>query len=355
MDERGNEQLVLECVECADGTVAALDGQSARFKGHAATLPLTRPLAIGSNQLVLSLTPPAGRPNSVELDVPLQYRVRGDLKPLADAEPRIRVAVEAEPGTRAFVDGSPVALSASGKGQHWVDVARELTGSAASVARLEKKLVYTLTPPGRSEVRGELLIQIGIVPLVVEAPGEDIVTDRPEFMLSGQSHRGASVSVAGRPITTDTSGGFAQLMSVSTTGETTIVLRADAPAMAPRLFPIRVKRVASLQAEAQRLKPGALDSYAALDGVSPGTPSRVALTGRVTEARIVNHRSILLLEVEQGCKREPCLVRVLYGLAPPARKAQSAQVFGRVSGRVPGLKQGSTIPEVRADIVLLGS
>jgi hypothetical protein len=55
------------------------------------------------------------------------------------------------------------------------------------------------------------------------------------------------VSVGGRPITVDESGGFVQLMSVSAEGETTIFVRADAVGHAPRLVPLRVRRVHSLR------------------------------------------------------------------------------------------------------------
>ena len=95
-----------------------------------------------------------------------------------------------------------------------------------------------------------MTLRFGIVPLRVDAPGDGIIVEGETFTLSGRTLKDGRITVSGRPITVDTEGRFAQLMNVSSIGETTIVVRAESKDHAPRLVRVRVKRVASLRDEA---------------------------------------------------------------------------------------------------------
>jgi hypothetical protein len=352
VDAQGTERLELRCNECSDGTTVELEGRRAPFAAARATLETSRPLRIGDNRLALNLTPPRGRPEHVELDVPIEYRVRADLKALEETPPKLRVVIETVPSSRVIVDGHPIAVSADGVARYDVDVEQQLTGPASTLGRLERKLTYGITPPNRSEARGELTVQLGVVPLLVEAPGESIVLDGGEFMLAGRAQKGATVTVNGRDIPLDSSGHFAQEMTVSTPGETRVIVRAAAPGLAPRLVPVHVRRVTSLKDEAVRLRAGALDRYEGITGAG-ALGQRVAIDGELSEVRAERHTSVLLLEMGTGCTNEPCLLRVVHGVKLRVQKGQKVSVFGKVTGNVQGLAEGRSIPQVHADVVLV--
>jgi hypothetical protein len=198
-------------------------------------------------------------------------------------------------------------------------------------------------------------LKIGVVPLQVTAPGESLVIEDAHFMLAGRTQAAGTVSVGGRPITVDASGRFAQMMSVSTAGETTIFVRASADQHAPRLFPLHVKRVQSLRAEAQAFSAGATQGLASISA-DPELKKgwKVVLAGTLVETRSEHHTSISLLEVKQGCSLEPCLVRLLYGAEMPLGKGEPLRAFGHVLGAVAGPRAGSKIPEVRMQFFLSG-
>ena len=356
LDESGNEALKLECAGCADGTTASLAGETAAFSAGQATLKLATPLLVGNNDLSISLTRPDGSAEDVLLLVPVQFRVRGDLSGLEKTPPVLGVIVEAVPDTAVVVDGKAIELGADGSKRLDLDVSSELSGPSGEVEQLERRIPYTITPPDGEPSTGEVTLRTSIVPLVVHAPGESIVVESATFTLAGQTQKGASVTVAGRPLAVDANGKFAQLMNVSSVGETTIAVRADAPKRAPRLFPIKVRRVESLTQEAKRIGGKATRTYS---GIQSDVKSKrgwaVALEGVVVENRASNHTSVVLLDVVGGCPARPCLAKVVHGATLPFAAGKRITVYGQLLGEVEGPQSGTKIPEVRADFALPGS
>jgi hypothetical protein len=355
VDDRGAERLDLVCPTCADGTKVSLGVREAVFRTHRATLELEQPLEVGRNRLALGLRAPTGRTDTIELVVPVDYRVQGDLTGLAEEVPKLRVLVEATPETTVVVNGQPVLPAPGGKGSASVNVASALTGMAASTERLERKMPFVVRSRRDEPHAGEIALGIPIVPLVVEAPNERVITDARDFMLAGRTAPGAGISVAGRPIAVDATGRFAQLMNVSSVGTATIVVRATLAEHAPRMVPIEVRRVESLRQEAQRIQSGATRSYAALlSGLDSKRGWLVELEGDVVEARITAHTTVLLVDAVRDCAERPCLARLVFAAPFPAEKAQRLTAYGRLSGVVEGPRAGSRIPEVRVDFVLRG-
>ncbi len=356
LDESGNEALKLQCEGCSDGTTASRAGETATFSGGQATLRLATPLLVGNNDLSISLTRPGGNAEEFSLVVPVQFRVRGDLSGLEKTPPVLGVLVEALADTAVVMDGKAVELGADGFKRLDIDVSSELSGPAGEVEQLERRIPYTITPPGAEPSTGEVTLRTSIVPLVVHAPGESIVVESATFTLAGQTQKGGSVTVAGRPIAVDGSGKFAQLMNVSSVGETTIAVRADAPKRAPRLFPIKVRRVSSLEQEARRVGAKATRTYS---GIQSDVESKrgwaVALEGLVVENRAHNHTSVVLLDVVRGCTARPCLVKVIHGATLSFDQGKRITVYGQLLGEVEGPRSGTKIPEVRADFALPGS
>jgi hypothetical protein len=352
----GKERLEIVCNECPDGTRVALGRAVTTLAGHRGSLEPPQRLKVGENKLTLLLSRPGDKKSSsVALPIPIQYRVRADTSPLSELNPRLRVLVEALPNSKVTVDGKPLVLAADGRAVHDIDVKSELLGAEGSIKKLERSVPYTVTPPGGTAESGKVTFQLGITTLLVEAPGQRITIDTPTFVLSGRSLRGASVEVAGRPITLDAEGRFAQVMSVSSEGETTITVRAAAAEHAPRLYAIQIKRVARLADEAARLRPAAVASYASLGNGNEHAGDEVALDGTLLEHRAEGYASYLLVDVSSGCKTPPCLLRVVHGA--PVRLAQGSplSVFGRVTGSVEGARTGTRVPEVFASFLLPGS
>jgi len=353
VDVQGREQLQLSCPRCDNGSVAGLGGARAKFSGGRAVLALVQPLKIGNNELAIDLETRAGRSYRAELHVPVEYRVRGDFGALGETPPRLAVRVEAVTGTAVIVDGKAVALGPDGTGKHLVDVSKELTGPAARVETLERKLVYSITPPGSPPQVGDVVLRLGIAALIVDAPGSRVVTDSATFMLAGRTLKGGSIHVEGRPITVDPQGRFAQLMNVSAAGRTTIMVRASAPNHAPRLFPIDVERVASLKATAKTFGEKAADSYSAIASEIPAKRGwAVALSGRVSDVRSEGHTSVILLEVNKGCSNKPCLARLFQRARTTVSQGDRVTAYGHVNGAVDGPRAGEKIPEILVEFIL---
>jgi hypothetical protein len=356
VDGQGRERLELRCQSCADGTTVSLGAESATFQGHQASLGLAQALKVGQNRLELGLRSPTGKSGTVELVVPVDYRIQGDLGGLGEEVPKLRVLVQATPETAVVVNGQPVTPGPDGKGTTAIDVSTALTGMASGTERLERKIPFVVTPRRGQPRSGEVALGIGIVPLVVEAPHERVVTDAGDFTLAGRTAPGAAVSVAGRPIAVDASGRFAQLMNVSSVGTATIAVRATLRQHAPRLVPIEVRRVQSLRQEALRIQSGATRSYAALmANLESKRGWVVELEGDVIESRITDFTTVLLVDAVRDCPARPCLARLVYAARYAADKGQRFTAYGRVSGMVEGPRTGTRIPEVRVDFLLRGS
>ncbi|HVR18956.1 MAG TPA: hypothetical protein VMS65_04655, partial [Polyangiaceae bacterium] len=352
LGEDGREELVLTCAGCDDGAIARFESASARFSNRRATLRLGRELAIGDNKLPVVLERRPGKTETVELVVPVEFRVRGDTSSLAKTPPTITIVAKAVKGSSVVIDGKAVPLTEEGTATLAIDVSRSLTGPDAQPKSLEHRVSYAVTPPGASPKRGEVLVRIGVTPLVLQAPGESIVIDSATFVLAGRTAKNGVVSVEGRPITVDTSGQFAQVMGVSAEGETTVAVRAAAPDQAPRLVPIRVRRVASLLAEAERVRLQATTSYAAIAAPTDaqrGVP--VLFDGSVLEARVENFATFFLMETKNGCTSPPCRLRVTWGSKSTFVEGDAVIVSGTLAGAVEGPRSGTRIPSIAASFV----
>jgi hypothetical protein len=354
LDANGDEQLHVACSDCPDGTTSEINGQMTKFTGGKALVTLADPLKVGNNSLSISLLKPGdNQAETLELTVPVEFRIRGDLTGLASDPPSVRVTIQAIPGTTVVLDGNALALDAGGTGQHTLNVSQDLTGESVAAETFERKVPYTITPPNAPAEKGEVTMRASITPLTLDAPGPSIVIDSANFMLAGRTSKGGAISVAGRAITVDPQGRFAQLMSVSSAGETTIVVRATSPDQAPRLVPVRIRRVDSLVQESERLKGESRTPYTDFSvDLEKSKGRNILFDAVVVETRSDSHTTVLLLNVSSGCTRENCLARVIYGARLSLKKDQTVTVSGTVAGAVDGPRTGTKIPELRADLVV---
>jgi hypothetical protein len=352
----GTEKLELTCAACEDGSVARLDAAKATFNATHATLPLSRPLKVGENPMTVTLVTTRGKQSFVDVSVPVAFRVRGDTSGLDAPTPELRVLVSALPGSVVTVDSKPLPLNAEGEGTYGIDVSALVTGFDPTTKSLERRVPYAVTPPSGTTQEGMVTLQSGITPLVIDAPGPGVVLEGSNFVLAGRTGKAGALTVGDRPITVDATGRFAQMMNVSAPGETTIMLRATSKDSAPRLFPLRVRRVASLVHEAERLRPLASSNYATIsDQTDAKRGWAVAFDGTVVDARTENYSTVAVMDVQSGCARAPCLARITYGAPFTLARGDTFSAFGSVDGVVDGPRTGSKIPEIRADFLLKAS
>lgn len=354
LDASGADVLHIACESCPPETKVILGPTSAHFNGGKASLVLKDRLKVGDNKFVVAIERPGmARDENIELVVPLNFRIAGDLSGLTADPPVLAVAVDAVAGASVVVDGKAVELQ-GGHGRHVVDISEKTKGASATIVPLELKVPYTVTlPSGKRD--GSVELKVGIAPLFIEAPGPATVVDTEHFTLAGKSMAGAMVKVAGNPITVDPKGLFAQLYRVDSEGETTISVQAIAKDHAPRTAEVRIKRVATLQEEAKVFLKDATTSYSSIQqdpDSKKGLP--VALAGTVEELRVDHQTTVLLVNVSSGCTAPPCLLRLIHSARTDVTKGDKVSAFGHLAGAVAGPFTQQKVPEVRVSFLIRG-
>lgn len=352
-DASGKDRLDIVCAECPDGTLVSLDAERAEVRARKAYLSLPEPLPLGENEVRFGLQKPGARePEAVRLTLPpVEYRIRPDTSTLVGDRPQLTLKLSAIPGSTVEIAGRPVALDPASHGEVAVDVSSELLGPASEVVRFEQSIAYRIEPPSGKTYAGELALEVGVTPLLLEAPGIDTVTDLERFMLAGRTTRGAELWVAGTTIAVDDEGRFAQLMSIDSVGETRVTVRATAPGLAPRFVSFRLQRVEDLASEAATRRQKAIP-LARAHPIADHIGSSVLVSGRVEEVRMDGHRTLLILSPEARCNGRACLVRLVYGGLRKLSRGDTITAIGRLQGVVPAAAgAGGDVPEV--DVALL--
>lgn len=352
-DPKGRPELHVSCPSCPEGTTLGLGTETATVSSGHALLRVAPPLALGRHRTTLEVTKPGrGAAKTEELEYEVDYVVSVDQRGLGQPEPKLGLVFEAKPSVSFVVDGRVVPPAESGLRRYELGVRAELTGAARETVTWTKKVPYLVKRPTGESVRGEIELRVEVVPLVVDAPGESIVIEGSSFVLAGATERDGTITVEGRPITVDPTGRFAQLMSVSAVGDTTINVRASAPGRAPRFYPIRVKRVASLAAEAAAFERRAEASFAAIsEDVDKKLGWAVVLEGKLAEVKSDGYVSSLLLEVTKGCPAAPCFARLRLGERTAQSAGATVTVYGYLAGKSTDPATGRALPEVRVEFL----
>lgn len=355
LDAKGAEQLELSCEECPDGTKTWIDSSPATFQGGKASLRLQAPLKVGENPIVLVLERPGRSREEIALSIPIEFRVRGSTDELAQDTPKVAVLASALPGTQLEVDGKLVKPDASGTARFDYDVLAELTGPEAAVKSLERVVPYKATTASGGSQNGKVEIRIGITPLVVDAPGASIVVGAKDIVIAGRTAPGATLKIAARDVTLDPEGRFVSRQALSA-GDNTFVVRSTLKDHAPRLVHVAVRRSDNLERDAALARAMAQGSYADLLSAGDAAAGRsVAIEGQLFDLRHDGYSSVLLVDVKGGCKKAPCLAKVVYGVETQLEKGRALKAFGKVVRFVDGPRTGQRIPEIRADLVVPGA
>jgi hypothetical protein len=286
---------------------------------------------------------------------PVDYRIRPDTSTLVGDQPRLTLKIAAVPGSKVELAGQPVALDGAGLGEIAVDLSGQLIGPASEVTTFEQAIAYSIAPPSGKVYEGELAFKIGVTPLLLEAPGVDTVTDLERFMLAGRTTKGAELWVAGTTIAVDGSGRFAQLMSIDSVGETRVTVRATEPGLAPRFASFRLQRVQNLESEAAARRQKATPLAEVAGNIADHVGSTVVVSGRVEEARVDGHRTLVILQAQGDCQGRSCLARLVYGGLRKLARGEAITAIGRLQGAVstPHVAGGGAeVPEVDVSLLL---
>jgi hypothetical protein len=352
LDENGHESLKIGCTTCPDGTIVALGASSATVSASAAVLPLPAPLSIGDNDLAVKIDRPSGgRDEDVKVHVPVAYRVRADLSTLSARPPAITVRVEATPGSVVSVDDKPMMIDATGRGSYAIDLSKETEGTGEP-RTFERKIPFTITPRGGKPESGQLTARTAIVPLALDAPGRELVTDKGGAAVAGQTRPGTTVTIDGQGVPVDAQGKFGVRVELAAVGEKPLEIVAAAPPLAPRNVKVKVTRVASLDAAAKAADSESRIRYDAF-GTEPASKigQKVVVEGEVVEARATAGHTVLIIDEKQTCaKGATCLVRIVHGDDDKATRGDTVRVYGHVLGQVTA--NGKAMPDVEASLVL---
>jgi hypothetical protein len=354
VNEEGKDVLRLTCVTCPDGTVMTVEAVTATVTATVADVALPRPLAVGDNRFQVKIDRPgSGRDESVELSMPVAFRVRPDLTGLTGSPPTFHVEVEAMPETSILVDGVAVQVDAGGKARYPVDVSEACSGPNAEVTTIDRKLSYTIQPKGSAPSSGTVAVKVGVTSLTLQAPRPHMVVDTESFLVAGRAPRGAVVEIEGSRFDVGGDGSFSRRMQIKRVGETTVRVRAVVAEHAPRTISFTVKRVENLEEEGKAFEARAgLDARAVMEDAQAHQGKEVVLRGEVVEARSQGFVRVILLDASGTCSAPPCLARLVYAGPESLAKGNPIRVFGRVAGAQAA--GGKTVPEVDVDFLLKG-
>ena len=348
-DESGRDFLELDCPNCSDGSGITLGADSTLFDNHHASIALKQPLKMGENAVQLMLARRGARAEPIQLRVPVDFRVAGDMSALGETPPKVRLLVDKTPSVTVEVDKQPLSFDGAGHGHYDIDVTNDVTGESNVGKVLERRIAYTAQTPS-GPVQGAVLTRIGIVPLSVDAPGPLYMTDREEFKLCGTTGPSAQIDIAGLKIDVDASGHFCHSMIIKEVGKFTIWITARENGFAPRKVQRVIERYANLEVYARKLYKEVPHDLSANSAAA--TPL-VALVGTIVE--LSERPPVTRLLLQFGPKSGPRgLVRVVASNQAPLKAGHSVTVFGQVTGTLKG-PDGRDMSEVSAAFITPGT
>lgn len=355
LDAKGKEALDLACTECPDGTRVWIDSAPVEFRGGKAQLALRAPLKVGENPLVLVLERPGRSREEIAIALPIEFRVRGSTEPLTQDPPALAVLADVLPGTQLEIDGKAATPDSNGAVRVTYDVSADVSGPEATVKTLERVVPYKATSEGGSAQNGQVEIRLGITPLIVDAPGVSIVVADKELVIAGRTAPGATLKVGTQSVSLDPEGRFVSRQPLSV-GDNAFTVRATLAEHAPRVIRVAARRSDNLERDAALARSMAQASYQEVVQAQEGAAGRsVWVEGALFDARRDGYSSVLLVDVKDGCKKAPCLVKLVYGVETSFDKGRKLKAFGKLVKFVDGPRTGERIPEVRADLVVAGA
>ncbi len=335
------ETLQVDVPGAPAGTKVRFNGQELPTTAGRVAFPLgANDLQLGDNELTVEVVSPEGDVSTIPLVLTVRYRVRPDLDGLDDAEPKLRIVVDALPGSVVTIDESPVTLDVTGHGV--LEVPLE---GMASQAVLERTFDYRVVPPGAPPAQGEVRVRVPFATLQVERPSEESITDQAQLEIAGAAHSDATVTVDGNPVEVNEGRFLAEIEVPMGVSEHVVIATRDE--RAPRRIDLTVRRVADLAAEASSYEVDRNLDYARL-AAAPGDyrGRKVAFVGRVYNADVHEGRASLQMVVRDCARGQRCPLWVNHDGGTQVRINQWVRVLGEVTGEQ---QYRATSGEVRSD------
>jgi hypothetical protein len=243
VDEEGRDHLMLRCPSCGDGTTVTIDGASGTFRAGAAEVTLAAPLRVGDNAMEAHLHASGDDSDeTVRFRLQIPFRVRSDTAEVTTDVPRIAVRVEAPTTAKVRIDGAPIALDTQGQGSKVLDLSDEARGPTLETRTVERRVPYSLELADGTTQAGGIAVRASITPLMVDGPAPGTVVDGSSVIVRGRTLRTASLRVGAEMNAVRADGSFAFSVPVPPGTAPTLVLRAYAPGMAPRLVEVPLRR-----------------------------------------------------------------------------------------------------------------
>ena len=352
-DEFGHDSLVIECANCRDGSVLTCNGTSAQVRNQRASVPLSMPLKIGHNTIDVSLQRGSARPEAFRLNVPIEFRVKGDMSGLGEYPEKLRLQIDKTPQAEMLVNQQTLNVDSTGHAQYELDVSKELEGVSAVQTVLEKRISYFVRS-AKGVTQGTVLLRSGITPLVVDAPGNVFVTEGTDFEVCGRTTNTALVQTSGLRAALDSNGQFCQTLAIREIGKFEIWVRAQVPGQAPRRVRRSIERTPNLRAYAKALYPKVPHDVAHAQSKQPTDSSEVyAISGAVVEHNEHPHSIKYLIRQNDGA-RVTGFIGVTSFARGPITSGRKITVFGTESGSTIG-PDGQPMPEFLAAFVVPGT
>jgi hypothetical protein len=344
--------LTCDPASCKDGTTVEYQGAKSTFATGECDLLLAEPLRVGDNPLVLHIDRPGlGRDEILNLVVPVAYRVHADIAAMSSAHASIMIHAQAAPGTTVRIDGKDVPLDSSGSGTYAIDESSAAEGPADESKVVSADVPYVVTSKAGTQ-SGTVSARVAIAPLRVDAPGTQGVVEEDHVLIAGRAAKGANVTVDGAPVPVGPDGSFESTVGLNAMGDRVIEVRGGTPALTPRTVLVTVKRVPSLTDEARAFEAQNTVGYDAAVADLAGNAGRpMVVEGEVFDSRGSAHRTLMLVDDRRGCRKGPCMARVIVGRDMTIARGENVRAYGRVA-RAFATASGQTVPEVEADFVL---
>jgi hypothetical protein len=349
----GQLSLVVDVSNPPEGARVRFGEEERPLEGGRAVFALADDrLAVGDNRLELGVVTSGGEVEREVVEVPLAYRLSPDFAGLDQEPPRLRIRVEARPGTSVTIAGAEVALDAGGRG------ARELAVEGRPDDHsLVQTVAYRIQPPGGAVEEGEVRARIPVATLAIDRPGRSLVTDHAEVAVEGAAHPTATVTVDGAVVPV-VAGHFKHRVAFDELGERTIEVIAREPGALRERVRLTVRRVADLVAEADAYPVDPSLTYEAIAADPAGhRGARVGFEGLVYNVEVHRGHSMLQVLASRCPEGRRCPLWVTYPAATDAELDRWVRVLGEVDGEqhfrtVGDRDQVMTVPRIRAVYVL---
>lgn len=345
-DEAGNDSLAIECKNCDENVSFSIGNAKTTVRSHHATIPLRTPLKIGPNRVSVTMTRGTHRPEVIQLNFPVDYRLTGDLSGLEENPAKLRLKIEKTSSVDFQVNNEPVHFDVAGKGQFDLDVSKDLIGPSSQEKLLEKRIGYQVRGANGNRASA-IVLRTTIAPLVVTAPGSVFVTEGSDLRICGQTDTKSRVEIAGLQASVDKNGTFCSAAVIREFGKFDVWVTAHRPGAAPRKLKLVIERTANLREYAKALYPRVAHEVPQVRKPTYDDPlSLIALTGVVVDQSNLAHATRYLLKYDASTNTSS-FARINSFSTKASKTGSQVTVFGEPTTELPG-PDGRTMVELNA-------